>query len=83
MRDYKEYSWNKYLIDDDDDPKSQRYPVIREKAGKNYLNSTELNSPITRKRIQSTSNNIQYKSHNNLGIIDRVNLAKQEENPKN
>ncbi len=76
MRDHNEYSWNKHLRDDDDDIKSQRYPVVREKAIKNTLNSTALNSPTTRKRIQSTSNNIQYKSHNNLGIFDRIGQVK-------
>lgn len=76
MRDYKEYSWNKHLRDDDDDIKSQRYPVVREKAEKYNLNNTAQNSPAMRKRIQSTSNNIQYKSQNNLDIFDRISQVK-------
>lgn len=75
-RNSNDYSWNKHIKDDDDDIKSNRYPVVRELPVKNNLNYPALNSPLYRNRIQSTTNNIQSKSHNNLNITDRIGKIK-------
>lgn len=64
------------LTKDTDDIKSQRYPVVQEIGEKNNLNNFTLNSPTNRKRIQSKSNSIQYKSHNNLETLDRIGQVK-------